>query len=236
MKKDHVLICLLTYSDSVNVSFLWWLDTIRGFNLDEEHPRTYEVMYLPGLRPVSFARNVAVTNFLKHPTANKLWFIDDDLIPTDKSLNVFNSNADIISGLYYLLLMEDNKPTLTPAVYTKTKGGFEKINTKNILIGQNIISIDAAGTGSLIIDKKVLLDEKMMNSKEYNSAEGEMVTLLDNEPLPYFRTLYKPNGSEERSEDLDFVWRAKQLGYSCECVLDARFLHKKEMLVDWFTN
>lgn len=235
MKKEHILICLLTYSDSVNVSFLWWLDSLQRLNSEKNHPRTYEVMYLPGLRPVAFARNIAVTNFL-NTKADKLWFIDDDLVPTEKSLNIFNSNADIISGLYYLLLMNDNRPTLSPAAYTKAIVGFEHINTKNILIGQNIISIDAAGTGSLIIDRKVLLDDKMMNSKEYNSAEGESVILSDNEPLPYFKTLYKSNGAEERSEDIDFVWRAKQLGYSCECVLDARFLHKKEMLVDWFTN
>ena len=89
MKKEHILIALLTYSDSVNVSFLWWLDNIRSLNSDEKHPRTYEIMYVPGLRPVSFARNVAVTNFLQHPTATKLWFIDDDLVPTDSSLNIF---------------------------------------------------------------------------------------------------------------------------------------------------
>jgi hypothetical protein len=43
MKKEHILIALLTYSDSVNVSFLWWLDNIRSLNADEKHPRTYEV-------------------------------------------------------------------------------------------------------------------------------------------------------------------------------------------------
>ena len=91
MKKEHILIALLTYSDSVNVSFLWWLDNIRSLNADEKHPRTYEIMYVPGLRPVSFARNVAVTNFLQHPTATKLWFIDDDLVPTEDSLKIFNS-------------------------------------------------------------------------------------------------------------------------------------------------
>jgi hypothetical protein len=234
MKKEHILIALLTYSDSVNVSFLWWLDNIRSLNADEKHPRTYEIMYVPGLRPVSFARNVAVTNFLQHPTATKLWFIDDDLVPTENSLKIFDSKADIVSGLYYLLLMENGKPKISSAVYTKVSGGFEQLNIKNRLIGQDILPIDAAGTGTLLIDKKVFLDERMMNSKNYISAEGEEVTLEDDEALPYFRTQYKSNGSEERSEDIDFVWRAKQLGYSCECVLDARFLHKKETLIDWF--
>ena len=65
------------------------------------------------------------------------------------------------------------------------------------------------------------------------SAEGQLTTLSEDEALPIFRTLAKANGSEERSEDIDFVWRAKQLGYLVEGVLDARFLHKKEMLLDW---
>jgi hypothetical protein len=236
MKKEHILICLLTYSDSVNVSFLWWLDQIRSLNSDEKHPRTYEVMYFPGLRPVAYARNVAATNFLNHPTADRLWFIDDDLVPTENSIKVFDSNADIVSGLYWLLLMEDGKPTLSTAAYTKIEGGFQQINPNNRLIGQDIISIDAAGTGTLLIKRKVLEDVRMMGSKKYISSEDENMELSNIEALPIFRTLYKPNGSEERSEDIDFVWRAKQLGYKCECVLDARFSHKKEILIDWIVG
>lgn len=233
MNKEHILVALLTYSDSVNVSFLWWIDKLRSLNGDPNHPRTYEVMYVPGLRPVAYARNVAATNFINHPTANKLWFIDDDLVPTDESLKIFESNADIVSGLYYLLLMENGRPNFSSAIYKKNSIGFDMINPKNRLIGQSIIPIDASGTGCLLIDRKVF-DEKMIYSKEYNNAEGNITTLADGDPIPYFKTKYKSNGSEERSEDIDFVWRAKQLGYRCECVLDARFLHKKEMLIDWF--
>jgi hypothetical protein len=233
MKKEHILISLLTYSDSVNVSFLWWIDSIRNLNDDPNHPRTYEVMYVPGLRPVAYARNVAITKFLKHPTADKLWFIDDDLVPTESSLNIFNSNADIVSGLYYLLLMEGSNPTISTAIYHKDGGGFNQIDPKKYKGQSPIISIDAAGTGTLLISRNVAEDIRMMLSKQYMSAEGQLTSLSDDEALPIFRTLAKANGSEERSEDIDFVWRAKQLGYSVEGVLDARFLHKKEMLLDW---
>ena len=236
MKKEHILVCLLTYGDSVNVSFLWWIDQLRSLNADEKHPRTYEIMYVPGLRPVSYARNVAATNFLKHPTADRLWFIDDDLVPTENSTKIFESNADIVSGLYWLLLMKDGKPTLSTAIYNKKTEGFDQINPKDRLIGQDIIPIDAAGTGTLLIKRRVLEDIQMMNTKEYISSEDKLVTLKEDEALPIFRTRYKANGSEERSEDIDFVWRAKQLGYKCECVLDARFYHKKEMLVDWLVG
>lgn len=233
MKKELILISLLTYSDSVNVSFLWWIDNIRKLNDDPNHPRTYEIMYVPGLRPVAYARNVAITNFLNHPTADKMWFIDDDLVPTDSSLNIFNSNADIVSGLYYLLLMAGTNPTISTAIYHKDGSGFKQIDPKNYKGGSSIIPIDAAGTGTLLISRKVASDPRMMLSRDYISAEGQLTTLRDDEALPIFRTLSKANGSEERSEDIDFVWRAKQLGYSVEGVLDARFLHKKEMLLDW---
>lgn len=236
MKKEHIVVCLLTYGDKVNVSFLWWIDQLRSLNSDENHPRTYEVMYVPGLRPVAFARNQAVTTFLTQTKGDKLWFIDDDLVPTENSTKIFDSNADIVSGLYWLLLMKSNTPTLSTAVYKKVEGGFDQINPKDRLIGQDIVSIDAAGTGTLLISRKVLEDEKMMNSKKYVSAENESVELTNDEALPIFRTLSKANGSEERSEDIDFVWRAKQLGYKCECVLDARFYHKKEILIDWLVG
>lgn len=236
MKKEHILVCLLTYGDSVNVSFLWWIDQLRSLNADEKHPRTYEVMYVPGLRPVSFARNVAITNFLTQTNGDRLWFIDDDLVPTENSIKIFDSKADIVSGLYWLLLMKEGIPTLSTAIYKKIKGGFDQINPKERLIGQNIISIDSAGTGTLLISRKVLEDQKMMNSKKYISADGEEVELTKDEALPIFRSLNKSNGAEERSEDIDFVWRAKQLGYKCECVLDARFYHKKEVLIDWLVG
>lgn len=238
MKKEVILIALLTFRDSVNVSFLWWLDNIRKLNDDPNHPRTYEVMYVPGLRPVAYARNVAITNFLNNKTADKLWFIDDDLVPTETALNIFNSDADIVSGLYYLLLMEGSRPTLSSAIYQKdgdenNPKGFQAINPKNYKGQSQIIPIDAAGTGSLLISRKVAEDQRMMLSKKYVSADGKPTELADDEALPIFRTLSKANGSEERSEDIDFVWRAKELGYKVEAVLDARFLHKKEMLVDW---
>ena len=233
MKKELILISLLTYSDSVNVSFLWWVDSVRKLNDDTNHPRTYEVMYIPGMRPVAYARNVAITNFINHPTADKLWFIDDDLVPTDSSLNIFNSDADIVSGLYYLLLMEGSNPTISSAIYHKDGAGFKQIDPNNYKGKSPIVEIDAAGTGTLLISRKVAEDSRMMLTKEYISAEGELTSLRDDEALPIFRTLAKANGSEERSEDIDFVWRAKQLGYSVEGVLDARFLHKKEMLLDW---
>ena len=233
MKKELILISLLTYSDSVNVSFLWWIDNVRKLNDDPNHPRTYEVMYVPGLRPVAYARNVAITNFLNHPTADKMWFIDDDLVPTESSLNIFNSTADIVSGLYYLLLMEGQNPVISSAVYHKDGDGFLQIDTKNYKGKSPIVPIDAAGTGTLLISRKVAEDSRMMLTKQYMSAEGQLTSLSDDEALPIFRTLAKANGSEERSEDIDFVWRAKQLGYSVEGVLDARFLHKKEMLLDW---
>lgn len=232
MKKEKILIALLTFGDSVSVSFIEWINELKALNSDPEHPRLYDVMYVPGLRPVAYARNMAVSNFLNNSNADKLWFIDDDLVPTEGSLRIFDSNADIVSGLYYLLFIEDGRPSISSCIYSKRPGGFAHINPKERMIGQDIIPIDSAGTGSLLIDRKVFSD-RMMNSPEYTSADGDPA-ILNNGVFPFFRTIYKADASEERSEDIDFVWRAKQLGYRCECVLDARFFHKKKMLIDWF--
>jgi hypothetical protein len=231
--KERIFIALLTYGDSVNVSFLSWIDSIRMLNSDPSHPRTYEVMYIPGRRPVAYARNVAATKFIKSG-ADRLWFIDDDLVPTESSMKIFESDADIVSGLYYLLFVDDGKPSIKPSIYYKNIGGFSHIDIRQRMIGQDIIPIDAAGTGTLLIKRRLMLDETILNSSEYINASGENSILSKDDELPYFRTIYKADAKEELSEDLDFVWRAKQLGYRCECVLDARFYHKKDVLIDWF--
>ena len=231
--RERIMIALLTYGDSVNVSFLNWIDSIRSLNADPSHPRIYEVVYIPGRRPVAYARNVAATAFMKSG-ADRLWFIDDDLIPTESSLRIFESDADIASGLYYLLFVDDGRPSIKPAIYYKNDGGFQHADTKQRLIGQDIIPIDGAGTGTLLIKRRVMEDHKMMNAMEYVDASGSVATLGEEGELPYFKTIYQADAKEELSEDLDFVWRAKQLGYKCECVLDARFLHKKDVLIDWF--
>lgn len=231
--KERIMIALLTYGDSVNVSFLSWIDGIRTLNADPSHPRTYEVIYVPGRRPVAYARNVAATAFM-NSGADRLWFIDDDLCPTESSLRIFESEADIVSGLYYLLFVDDGRPSIKPAVYYKSEGGFSHADAKNRLIGQDIIPIDAAGTGTLLISRKVMEDARMLNPIEYRNASGGISSLGDGDELPYFKTIYQADAKEELSEDLDFVWRAKQLGYRCECVLDARFYHKKDVLIDWF--
>lgn len=232
--KQRILIALLTYRDSVNVSFLSWIENIRRLNSDPNHPRYYEVMYVPGRRPVAYARNVAVARFIKSG-ADKLWFIDDDLVPTESSLRIFDSEAEIVSGLYYLMFTEDGmRPNIESCIYYKKSDGFSHIDTRRRMIGQDIIPIDAAGTGTLLIDKKIFMDSRMMSPLEYRTADGKSAIHDTADSATYFRTLYRPDASEERSEDLDFVWRAKKLGYRCECVLDARFLHKKEVLIDWF--
>ena len=224
--KEKIEIALLTYSDSVNVSFLRWIDFLRSKNNDPQHPRQYHVVYHPGWRPVALARNAAVEHFLKGD-ADRLLFIDDDIVPNDTSELIFENDQDIVSGIYYLLMMKDGNPMKQAAIYKKTNGGFESIDPSKI--DTRNIDIDAAGTGTLLIKRKVFT-EKMQLETKYESADGELMQV---DMTPYFRTLYKPDGSESRSEDIDFVWRAKQLGFSCVADTKARFLHKKMMLLDW---
>lgn len=231
--KERIMIALLTYGDSVNVSFLSWIDSIRALNSDPSHPRTYEVMYVPGRRPVAYARNVAATAFM-NSGADRLWFIDDDLVPTSSSLRIFESDADIASGLYYLLFVDEGRPSIKPAIYYKNEGGFSHVDARQRMIGQDIIPIDAAGTGTLLIKRRVFEDAAMLNSDRYLNASGIESSLGAGDEAPYFKTIYKADAKEELSEDLDFVWRAKKLGHKCECVLDARFYHKKDVLIDWF--
>lgn len=224
MKKEKIEIALLTYSDQVSVNFLNWVSKL------DQTKREYNVVYHPGWRPVAYARNQAVDHFLKGD-ADRLLFIDDDIIPTENSNLIFENDQDIVSGIYYLLLIDQGTPSIQTAIYRKIYGGFESIDIRKHTADK--ITIDAAGTGSLLIKRRVFENEKMINNRKYLDAEGNE-TQLENDVAPYFRTINRPNMAEERSEDIDFVWRAKQLGFSCIADKQARFYHKKQVILDWF--
>jgi hypothetical protein len=94
--------------------------------------------------------------------------------------------------------------------------------------------IDAAGAACLLVRRRVLEDRRMWLPTAYATADGHARDLGDEmeDPEwapPVFRCWRKPNGHIYRGEDIDFVWRARQLGYTARVHLGAVFGHVKRI-------
>jgi hypothetical protein len=76
-----------------------------------------------------------------------------------------------------------------------------------------VIERDAAGTGMMIIARRVFEDPRMKYPREYMTFTGRATTLRDCDPDGWFLNRHKPNGAYEATEDIDFCYRAKKLGY-----------------------
>lgn len=219
--KKKVMLAIPSVRNEINgglVEFLCWLfrEGIPGYEFDITMPRQRF--------PHHYARNLCVKAFLQSDY-ERLWFIDDDIQPTPRMLRVLEHDADIVSGMYHVLRMNkgetcyDPRPLLfrVPAQGDAPGFMFDRPDDESGMVRP----VDAAGAGCLLIKRHVLEDRRMWYATEYMGLDGEMKDYMDeNLPdnpkwaPPVFRHAWKPGGDELRSEDIDFCWRARKLGYS----------------------
>lgn len=229
------MIAIPTVSNQINsvlVEFLCWL-----FAQSDRSRFIFDLTVIRQRFPHHYARNLCVRSFLMSDS-EKLWFIDDDILPTATMLRVLEHDADIVSGLYHVLKMAQNETTYDPKPLlfrVSEQGhvaGFFHSSPPNE--NELVQEIDAAGAGCLLIKRHVLEDKRMWLSSQYTALDGQVHDYLaENLPgnkkwaPPIFRHQWKPGGDELRSEDIDFVWRAKQLGYKAVGDFGARCGHLK---------
>ena len=187
---------------------------------------------LPGIAPVEFARNHLVQHFLERTRADYIWFIDDDVVPTATSAEMLKIDADIVSGRCWIWREDEHSGTrFHVSSFQRDDHPPHRFRTVKPSDPDDVIKdVDAAGAACLLIKRSVFEDPRMRLDPVYTTPEGETKS-LDDEPGPpaFFRTVQKPNGERYWGEDIDFVWRAKQLGYSAKVHLGASFGHIKEM-------
>lgn len=161
--------------------------------------------------PVELMRNVIRHHFLQ-TSCDDLWFVDSDVMPSANSMLLFDvKGADMVAGLYPI---PNSDPTFERTlVWSVYKGFGEKYEA--IPVGphdREVIDIDAAGTGCLIIPRRVLEDERLLVDKEWGAM---------------FRTPRAPNGKCLWTDDLDFCHRARALGYTFKAHTAVRWGHIK---------
>ena len=81
------LVCVLSLRENVGMALCAWLK-----RLDKE------VRFFGNAFPVDYARNLAVESFLASPH-QKLWFVDDDMVPKEGCEALLDGEEDINVGV-----------------------------------------------------------------------------------------------------------------------------------------
>ena len=227
--KEHIFIAIPTLG--------WTTSSITGalpqIEAASHHPEsrfrfTYEIT--SEARPADYARNVLVKKFLASD-AERLFFIDSDILPPENILELLKVNADIVAGL--IPIWQEAGPSLTAYRYDPPMRKWK--NTYDS--AESVRFVDGAATAAMLIRREVLADARLRYGMEYADFDGSIQALADHEPLPIFREVRKPNGQLAATEDLDFCYRAKALGYSVAVHHGVVCGHVKELnllrVMDW---
>lgn len=207
---QRIMVGVPTHSGRVDYRLAKWLAEIAN-------AKAAKISFKPYTSPVEFARNCLVKSFLESD-CEKLWMIDDDLAPPDAAWAMASTPGDIVSGLYLVPFRhpDTGQWRVMPTAYKETGGVLHSLEMPQ---QAGPYPVDAAGTGCLIISRKVLEDTRMRFVNTDNPTD----------PVPaVFQYQRAPNGRDIMGEDIDFTRRATKLGYSV--VLDTRFMydHRKE--------
>ena len=208
---QRIMVGVPTHSGRIDHRLAKWLAEIAN-------AKAAKISFKPYTSPVEFARNCLVKSFLESD-CEKLWMIDDDLAPPEAAWAMASTPGDIVSGLYLVPFRHpgNGQWRITPTAYKRDDLGVLRSMEMTGQAGPH--QVDAAGTGCLIISRKVLEDKQMRFANTDNPTDAVPAV---------FRYRRAANGRDLMGEDIDFTSRAKALGYSV--VLDSRFLydHRKE--------
>ncbi len=108
------------------------------------------LVWMPvGLRPIPYARNACVKEFLKSER-DFLWFIDADTVPPANALSLLlRRPVEAITGVVKTVKFENGSPKSVGMVLRRNGQGYKAA------YGKGVEKIDAAGFGCMFIHRKV---------------------------------------------------------------------------------
>ncbi|MBP7570901.1 MAG: hypothetical protein KBA95_12650 [Acidobacteria bacterium] len=242
VRKERVLIAVPSEEETFHIAVHNFIQIAHRMSLHPEFPFHFEHSIKIGERPIPYARNRLVGDFLRSK-CERLWFIDADMIPPPELFALLNIDADIVAPRMLALKRDDaGIPRLEICAFKYNLKNDSKFNAVVPTGPVGLLGdIDAVGTGCTLIKRRVLEDERMWLAPEYEWPPGHKCDLRE-EPRndrwapPLFRMQYKPNGEHLRGEDLDFCLRAKALGYKVATHLGFSCGHSKTMNLDDMAN
>jgi len=188
-----------------------------AWHFQEHGSNTYQRVF-PALKPVAFARNRIVEEFLKGVEVlngdgkktiqhfDYLLMIDDDVVPPEDLWRMVHEEKDIIAAAAPAWIRD--RIVWVNFDFKETEGYKQSAEVLKQLIlvppeERRPVRVDAAGTGCIAIHRKVFEHPEVGN---YNP----------------FQTLYDERGGETVGEDLNFCRKATDAGF--EIWADPRFV------------
>ncbi len=218
---------------TTNIAHLFSL--AHQMNVKPGHPYRYSVSTAEGVNGFALVRNSIAQQFMKSG-ADILWMIDDDIAPQPDAFGLLLADADIVAPLMPMLQynMDCQKRGLVfVEEYVAFRfGDLSDMATKQYakpVPGTGVVEVDAVGFGCVVIQGKVLKDERLLESGRFERPDGKVYDLVQDEPPPLFHYRTMPNGACALSEDVDFCLRAKRLGYTVKVDTSIEVGHKKTL-------
>ena len=233
MPREKIVIACPTMNSMVNVGLMTFCIDLAKNNDEYE----FAVCIVDNAQPVAFARNKIVQLFLANYEADRLFFIDSDTVPPKNTLEMLKVDADIVSGLVPVWKggpskngIEKGERTDGGALYFNSYrfvGEKDKYRPINPQVEATVEDVDACGCAAMVIRRHVLEDERLRRDGKFSDISGAQRELNPDEAPAIFEMKLKPNGEILLGEDMDFCFRAKNLGYSVKSYTGTVFGHLK---------
>jgi hypothetical protein len=234
-----VMVAIPTMTNRVTIQIAALLDAMRVSSFDPEAAFGMQFCIEMGRSPVEFARNVLCGTFLQSD-CDKLFFIDEDMLPESSVVRLLYSDADIISARMYKFDHPNPAKGTTVGLglcaMRRLDTGFYRPVTPEI--GDPAVQeCDAVGTACTVIDRRVIEDRRLWAPNIYTTVDGDVVDgnemITGREYAPnIFQYPRAPNGMGIMGEDIDFCERAKALGYRIAVDVNAVCGHFKSIDID----
>lgn len=176
---------------------------------------------------LSRQRNEVVATFLDQDSAEWLFFIDSDETITPEAFDKICAAAHederpIVAGLYFGAWEGRLHPKPVPMILRRNeRGTYDSVDD---FPADGVIPIDAAGTGALLIHRRVL---EAMRTASNESAVAEH----EGGKWCWFKDM--PIAGAWVGEDIYFCWRATDMGFPIVAATGARLRHHKSY---WVTD
>jgi len=209
VEKTKVMIGMLTGGFMIHASQVILAHQLPIWSASPNCPYSFTLWIEAGTSPQEFARNKIIKEFLDSE-CDILMMVDDDMILTGKAIELLETPGDwhIVGPLQYMFQPANPergrmKPEAYPCAFNRDKSA--PIGSQTLpcwpVMGEGTVSeVAAVGSGVMAIKREVLLDRRLMVKKNMD-------------PPAFFKNRYDRNGKRLRGLDIDFCWRAGDLGY-----------------------
>jgi len=204
-KREHILIAVpsLNYSVSPAIAHLFAMAQRQN---SEQTRFIYSCTTVEGVHGHDYVRNTIARLVLEKDDIDRVWMIDDDIVPNPAVFGLVEIDTDIIAPLMPTLkwsLTEDNFHFNVAYAAGRYRDMDDRTSSMDFDIKSgSVVDVHMVGTGCTLIRRRVLEDPGM----HYAEKDEEGVPAI----FKYHRNV---NGSYRSGEDEDFCIRAKKLGY-----------------------